>query len=59
MHFENEEKFRPVGCFKDEIKKQNRALPVLLKNYRTNGGLDWGNLKDVVLKCAEVMYKLM
>lgn len=57
MHFENEERFRPVGCFKDAIKKEDRALPVLLRNYRTTGELDWRNLKDVVLKCAEEVRK--
>lgn len=55
FHFENEKRFRPVGCFRDKIKKEDRALPVLVKNYRANGELDWLNLKDVILRCAEVI----
>ncbi|CAH3194308.1 unnamed protein product, partial [Porites evermanni] len=43
--------FRPVGCFKDG---RNRAMPQLLKNFRTiPGGIDWFDLSKVVRKCAE------
>lgn len=43
--------FKPVGCFKDE---RNRAMPQLLKNFRTiPGGIDWFDLSKVVRKCAD------
>ena len=43
--------FRPVGCFKDG---RNRAMPQLLKNFRTiPGGIDWFDLSKVVRKCAD------
>lgn len=44
-----------VGCFKDKSRKEARALPELLANYR--GNIDWNNLheheKEVVEKCAQ------
>ena len=43
--------FKPVGCFKDG---RNRAMPQLLKNFRTiPGGIDWFDLSKVVRKCAD------
>ena len=55
MHlFENERTFEPVGCFKDN--DEQRALPLLLVNFRELG-LDWNNLRQVVRRCAKVMYK--
>lgn len=51
-YFENERTFEPVGCFHDSMKQ--RALPLLLVNFRNNG-LDWKNLQQVVRDCAEAV----
>ncbi|KAJ7323450.1 hypothetical protein OS493_031650 [Desmophyllum pertusum] len=39
-----------VGCFKDKVNPQERALPELLFNAR--GNIDWANLKQIVERCA-------
>lgn len=54
-HCADASQYVKVGCFKDNSRKEARALPELLANYR--GNIDWNNLhtheKEVVEKCAQ------
>ncbi|XP_068721451.1 uromodulin-like [Montipora capricornis] len=42
--------YSPLGCFKDKRPAKERALRILVKNFR--GNLDWNNLNKTVEDCA-------
>ena len=47
-----EKAFVAVGCYRDSGRKP-RPMPKLVKNMRSQ--IDWHNLQDIVVKCAQAV----